>query len=94
MLWEELMFMLKKIFMMNSIRMAPAALLCMYAVKTVSYHFSGRKPLNIAGADIQLLSLIAQNASREVLKAIQERLINFDFERNTNGLRAIDEGIL
>ena len=37
----------------------------LYAVKTTSYHFSGAEALNIAGADIQLLILIAQNASRK-----------------------------
>ena len=65
----------------------------LYAVKTTSYHFSGAEALKYSRSRHSTSDFDRAKRQQKVLKAIQERVINFDFLKNTNGLRAIYEGI-
>lgn len=65
----------------------------LYAVKAGSHHFSGAEALKYSRSRHSTSDFDRAKRQQKVLKAVQERVINFDFLKNTSELRAIYESI-
>lgn len=65
----------------------------LYAIKAGSHHFSGAEALKYSRSRHSTSDFDRAKRQQKVLKAIQERVINFDFLKNTDGLKAIYENI-
>lgn len=65
----------------------------LYAVKAGSSHFSGAEALKYSRSRHSTSDFDRAKRQQKVLKAIQERVINFNFLKNSSGLRAIYEGV-
>ncbi|MBI4995190.1 LCP family protein [Candidatus Peregrinibacteria bacterium] len=70
-----------------------AAGVTLYAVKSGSHHFSGAEALKYSRSRHSTSDFDRAKRQQKVLKAIQERVINFDFLKNTDGLRAIYKNV-
>lgn len=65
----------------------------LYAVKAGSHHFSGAEALKYSRSRHSTSDFDRARRQQKVLKAVQERVINFDFLKNTDGLKTIYESV-
>lgn len=65
----------------------------LYAIKSGSYHMSGAEALKYSRSRHSTSDFNRAKRQQKVLKAVQERVINFDFLKNSSGLKTIYESV-
>lgn len=65
----------------------------LYAVKAGSYHMNGAEALKYSRSRHSTSDFDRAKRQQKILKAVQERVINFDFLKNSDGFRTIYGGV-